>query len=138
MWHTREENVRILFFSQHESVDQKSNGVRMNFFCCGVCVGCVWVVVWCVVCVVVVWCGVCGVCGTDDSQHAVSVQARADYAPNWVAEHLGASSRRPRHPSPPRWRENPWPCTCVHGPKKSTHQSTNSTCGAAQQGHRPP
>ena len=23
-----------------------------------------------------------------------------DDAPNWVAEHLGASSRRPRHPFP--------------------------------------
>ena len=43
-------------------------------------------------------CGVCGVCGSDDSKHAVSVQGHADYAPNWVAEHLGASSRRPRHP----------------------------------------
>ena len=30
----------------------------------------------------------------------VSVQARACDAPNWVAEHLGASSRRPRHPFP--------------------------------------
>ena len=36
--------------------------------------------------------------GSDDSKHGVSVQARADCAPNWVAEHLGASSRRPRHP----------------------------------------
>ena len=45
--------------------------------------------------------GVCvGVCGSDDSQHGESVLARADYAPNWVAEHLGASSRRPRSPFP--------------------------------------
>ena len=42
----------------------------------------------------------CGVCGSDDSQHGESVLARADYAPNWTAEHLGASSRRPRHPFP--------------------------------------
>ena len=53
------------------------------------------------------WCGVGvgvggggGVGGSDDSKHAVSVQGHADYAPNWVAEHLGASSRRPRHPFP--------------------------------------
>ena len=24
----------------------------------------------------------------------------------------------PATPSPPWWRGNPWPCTCVHGPKK--------------------
>ena len=30
----------------------------------------------------------------------VSVQKRQRDAPNWVAEHLGASSRRPRHPFP--------------------------------------
>ena len=41
-----------------------------------------------------------GVCGSDDSKHGVSVQARADDAPNWVAEHLGGGSRRPRHPFP--------------------------------------
>ena len=48
------------------------------------------------------WVCVCGGGGggTSHSQHGVSVQARADYAPNWVAEHLGASSRRPRHPFP--------------------------------------
>ena len=44
--------------------------------------------------------GVGGAGGSDDSPHGVSLQARADYAPNWVAEHLGASSRRPRHPFP--------------------------------------
>ena len=38
-------------------------------------------------------------------------------APNWVAEHLGASSRRPRHPFPALMAGEPWPCTCVHGPK---------------------
>ena len=38
--------------------------------------------------------------GTNDLQHGESVLARAYYAPNWVAEHLGASSRRPRHPEP--------------------------------------
>ena len=77
---------------------------------CGeVCMVCVsgWVVV--------------GVCGSDDSKHAVSVQGHADYAPNWVAEHLGASSRRPRHPFPALMAGEPWPCTCVHGPKK-THR----------------
>ena len=36
----------------------------------------------------------------------------------WVAEHLGASSRRPRHPFPALMAGgNPWPCTCVHGQK---------------------
>ena len=30
----------------------------------------------------------------------VSVDMRQRDAPNWVAEHLGASSRRPRHPFP--------------------------------------
>ena len=34
-----------------------------------------------------------------------------------VAEHLGASSRRPRHPFPALMAEGPWPCTCVHGQK---------------------
>ena len=60
----------------------------------------------------------CGVCGTNDSRHGESVLARAYYAPNWVAEHLGASSRRPRHPFPALMAGEPWPCTCVHGPKK--------------------
>ena len=40
------------------------------------------------------------VCGSDGSKHAVSVQGHADYAPNWVAEHLGASSRRSPPPLP--------------------------------------
>ena len=45
-------------------------------------------------------CVQCGVCGSNDLQHGESVLARAYYAPHWVAEHLGASSRRPRHPEP--------------------------------------
>ena len=69
-----------------------------------------------------------GVCGTSHSQHGVSVQARADDAPNWVAEHLGASSRRPRHPFPALMAGEPWPCTCVHGPKKTTRQRACLTC----------
>ena len=36
-------------------------------------------------------------CGSDDEERAVSGQGHAEDAPNWVAEHLGASSRRPRH-----------------------------------------
>ena len=83
-------------------------------------------------------CGVCGVCGSDDSPHGVSVQACADYAPNWVAEHLGASSRRPRHPFPAQMAGEPLAVYLCTRPKKSTHQPTNSTCGAAHQGHRPP
>ena len=66
----------------------------------------VWVCVWCVGV-----CGMCGVCGTNDSRHGESVLARAYYAPNWVAEHLGASSRRPRHPAlDVQWTE------CEKGP----------------------
>ena len=33
----------------------------------------------------------------------------------WVAERLGASSR-------PDGGGQPWPCTCVHGPKKTPHE----------------
>ena len=90
---------------------------------------CVWVGVcvggWVLLCVLCVVCVVCV-----DSEHGVSVQARADYAPNWVAEHLGASSRRPRHPFPTLMVGEPWPCTCVHGPEKthrpSRHLSLNN------------
>ena len=82
---------------------------------CVTCVVCVWCV-WCV-------CGVCGVCGTNDSRHGESVLARAYYAPNWVAEHLGASSRRPRHPFPALMAgANPGRCTCVHGPKSQVRR----------------
>ena len=94
-----------------------------------VCVVVVCVVVVCVVVVVVCvvvcvwwcvwwWCVWLCVCGTNDSRHGESVLARAYYAPNWVAEHLGASSRRPRHPFPALMAGEPWLCTCVHGPKK--------------------
>ena len=41
-----------------------------------------------------------------------------------VAEHLGASSRRPRHPFPALMAGEPWPCTCVHGPKKAKPGAT--------------
>ena len=68
------------------------------FWCCGVLL-CVLCALGCVLgCWVVSM--VCGVCGTNDLQHGESVLARANYAPNWVAEHLGASSRRPLHPEP--------------------------------------
>ena len=40
-----------------------------------------------------------------------------------VAEHLGASSRRPRHPFPALMAGEPWPCTCVHGPKKPSRHT---------------
>ena len=40
-----------------------------------------------------------------------------------MAEHLGASSRRPRHPFPALMAGvSPWPCACAHGPKKSTRR----------------
>ena len=114
---------------------------------CLMCVNVVWswclCVVWCLWCVVVVWFGVesvvCGVCGTNDSRHGESVLARAYYASNWVAEHLGASSRRPRHPFPALMAGATPGRVPVHtAQKKGSHQTTNSTCGAAQQGHRPP
>ena len=41
-----------------------------------------------------------GVRGSDDSEHAVSVQGHAYVQLIWVAEHLGASSQRLRHPFP--------------------------------------
>ena len=45
-------------------------------------------------------------------------------AASWVAERLRASSRRPRHPFPADDGGQPWPCTCVHGPKKKPHELT--------------
>ena len=110
--------------------------------CCGVCCG-VCCVVCCVVCVlwcVVVCCGVCGVCVcvcvcvvcvvqmTDDTAcHSRRVRMMQLIR---VAEHLEASSRRPRHPFPALMAGEPWPCTCVHGPKKS-NQSMSANCGAS-------
>ena len=73
------------------------------------CLNLVWLVV--VVVVVVVQ----AACRTH-----VSVDMRQRDAPNWVAEHLGASSRRPRHPFPALMAgETPGRVTCVHGPKKA-------------------
>ena len=46
-----------------------------------------------------------------------------------VAEHLGASSRRPRHPFPALMAGEPWPCTCVHGPKKPSRHTMSCNCG---------
>ena len=95
----------------------------------GVCLWCLWCVCVCVcgVCGVGVW--VCGVCGSDDEERAVSGQGRASDAPNWVAEHLGASSRSPRHPFPAQMAGEPWPCTCVHGTKKPSRHTMKSNCG---------
>ena len=84
----------------------------------------------------------CSARGTNDSRHGESGLARAYYAPNWVAEHLGASSRRPRHPftaqmagatpgrvpvytaqklKPSRHEQHLWSCTT----------GTSTTCVAA-------
>ena len=134
---------------------------------CWLCVGCVVVVWWlcggcvvvvcclCVVCVLFVCCCVllcvvvcccvvlCGVGGSDDSPHGVSVQARADYAPNWVAEHLGASSRRPRHPFPALMVGEPLAVYLCTRPKKDPSTITapvaeqQQAC-EAQRRHRPP
>ena len=65
---------------------------------CGVCVVCGVCGVGCVCCVCCV-CGVCGVCGTNDSRHGESWRVRMMHLIR-VAEHLGASCRRPRHPFP--------------------------------------
>ena len=54
-----------------------------------------------------------------------------------VAEHLGASSRRPRHPFPALMAGEPLAVYLCTRPKKANHQQTNSTCEAAQQGHQP-
>ena len=49
--------------------------------------------------VVVVGCGGGG--GSDDGITTMClIISPHEHAPNWVAEHLGASSRRPRHPFP--------------------------------------
>ena len=85
-----------------------------------------------VCCVVLCSVVLCCVCGTNHSQHGVSVQARADYAPNWVAEHLGASSRRHRHPFPALMAGEPWPCACAHGPT-STRERGAITCPERRQ-----
>ena len=99
-------------------------------------------VVWRSCCCGGLWRVVCGVCGSDDSQHGESVLARADYAPNWVAEHLGASSRRPRHPFPALMAGvSPAVYLCTR-PEKTTHQRAchqpvqdNANCGTAQKLH---
>ena len=62
--------------------------------------------------------------GTEDSEHGVSVQARADDAPNWVAEHLGASSRRPRHPFPALMAGEPLAVYLCTRPKKDKPDAT--------------
>ena len=45
-------------------------------------------------------CGGCGGCGSDCVFHEGVCPATRTHAPNWVAEHLGASSRCPRQPFP--------------------------------------
>ena len=76
------------------------------------------------------WGGLCGVCGSDDSKHAVSVQGHADYAPNWVAEHLVASSRRPRHPFPALMAGEPLAVyLCTRPKKKPSRHTMSCNCG---------
>ena len=84
--------------------------------CCRVVVFVVWLC-GCVVCGV--WCVVCCCCccrrrrrrgrgrrrrggggGTDQMLMTCLCRYATTHAPDWVAEHLGASSRRPRHPFP--------------------------------------
>ena len=124
-------------------------GVRSAVWCvwcvwcvCMVCVVCVWCVcvwcvcgvcgVWCVVCVWCVWCVwcVCVVCVVRmiNVTACLSRRVRVMHLIR-VAEHLGASSRRPRHPFPALMAGEPWPCTCVHGPKKASHHNMSCNCG---------
>ena len=73
-----------------------------------------------VLCLVCLVCLVCVVCVVQMMKNAPCLARVApEMSPNWVAEHLGASSRRPRHPFPTLMVGEPWPCTCVHGPKKT-------------------
>ena len=99
--------------------------------------------VWCVWCVVVVR----GVCGARDLENDLSVQASCLRAANWVAEHLGASSRCPRHPFTALMAGGqPWPCTLCTRPyqiKTSTCRNckisrflTDCTRGTAQPAHQ--
>ena len=92
--------------------------------------------------------------GSDLVLHEGVCPATRTHAPNWVAEHLGASSRRPRHPFPalmagvthgraPVYTAlQPHHKTTTTTPTMSsnctsTTWSMNCTCGQ-QQEHRPP
>ena len=80
-----------------------------------------------------------GGCGTNDSQHGESVLARADDATNSGGRTPG--SKLPASPPPlprPDGGGQPLAVYLCTRPKKPTHQPTNSICGAAQQGDRPP
>ena len=64
-------------------------------------------------------CGGCGVCGSDLVLHEGVCPATRTHAPNWVAEHLGASSRRPRHPFPALMAGEPQAVYLCTRPKKA-------------------
>ena len=64
----------------------------------------------------------------------VSVDMRQRDAPNWVAEHLGASSRRPRHPFPALMAgETPGRVPVYLALKKPPHHAGNRTPGVKLQ-----
>ena len=51
------------------------------------------------------------------------------HAPNWVAEHLGASSRRPRHPFPALMTGvTPGRVPVYTAQKKPSHHAMNCNC----------
>ena len=55
----------------------------------------------------------------------ISVDERQRMHSIGVAEHMGASSRRPRHPFSTLMAEvKPGPCTCVHGLQKKSSMSS--------------
>ena len=101
---------------------------------------CVWLRFVSGVCLVV-WCGVSGgvVCVVQMIHNTASLSWRVRMMQLIrLAEHLGASSRRPRNSFPALMLGvSPAVYLCTR-PKKPTHQPTNSICGAAQQGDRPP
>ena len=60
----------------------------------------------------------------------VFLHTHARDAPNWVAEHLGASSRRPRHPFPALMAgETPGRVPVYTALKKPSHHARNCNCG---------
>ena len=86
-----------------------------------------------------VLCGGCGGCGADVMYDTCLCRYAPTHATNSGGRTPGSKlPASPPHLPHPDGRGNPWPCTCVHGPKNSSRQSTNSPCGAAQHGHLPP
>ena len=83
-------------------------------------------------------CGGCGGCGADVMYDTCLCRYKPTHATNSGGRTPG--SKLPASPPPllrPDGGGTPWPCACAQGPKKSSHQSTKSTCGAAPPALRP-